>query len=155
MAYKNGKVWADDSVKTTGNAVGIGLSADHQTILADGKDLSFITVRIADKDGATVPHSKIAIKFSIEGPGELVATDNGDAANLVSFHSSEREAFNGLCLVIVRGKPGQAGVIKLKAASSGLDGTPADRHVLCRYNSTIPSKQFSSCILRLLNLSID
>jgi beta-galactosidase len=121
VAYKDGKVWAEDSVKTTGKAVGVSLSADHQTILADGKDLSFITLRVTDKEGITVPRSKNAIKFSIEGPAELVATDNGDAANLVSFRSSDREAFNGLCLVIVRGKSGQAGAIKLKAESEGLD----------------------------------
>lgn len=36
------------------------------------------------------------IKFSIEGPGEIVATGNGDATSLVCFASTERPAFNGL-----------------------------------------------------------
>jgi beta-galactosidase len=120
VAYKNGAAWAENIVKTTGEATKLNLSADHSTIKADGKDLSFITVNVADKDGLTVPNARNLIRFSVEGPGEIVATDNGDAANLVSFASHEREAFSGLCLVIVRSKPGQSGTITLKAESKGL-----------------------------------
>ena len=120
IAYKNGKKWAEDVVKTTGEAQKLQLAADRTVIQANGEDLSFITVWVTDKNGLTVPNAKNALKFTIEGPGEIVATDNGDAANLVSFASTERDAFNGLSLVIVRAKPGQKGVITLKAVSGGL-----------------------------------
>ena len=67
-----------------------------------------------------MPRSKNAIHFEIEGPGEIVATDNGDATSFESFQAPERKAFNGLALVIVRAKAGQAGTIKLTAKSEGL-----------------------------------
>jgi beta-galactosidase len=67
-----------------------------------------------------VPHSKNHIQFQFEGPGEIVATDNGDATSFESFQAPERNAFNGLALVIVRAKPGQSGTIKLKAQADGL-----------------------------------
>jgi beta-galactosidase len=51
-----------------------------------------------------------------------VATDNGDPTSFVPFPAHERPAFNGLCLVIVRSKPGQAGTITVRAASPMLDG---------------------------------
>ncbi len=121
VAYKNGKKWAENSVKTTGEAQKLQLAADRATIQADGEDLSFVTVRVTDKNGLMVPNAKNALHFSIEGPGELVATDNGDAANLVPFPSHDRDAFNGLCLVIVRGKPGQKGTITVRAESAGLE----------------------------------
>ena len=121
VAYKNGRKWAEDVVKTTGEAQKLQTSADRATIQADGQDLSFVTVSVTDKEGLMSPRAKNLIEFSIEGPGEIVATDNGDAANLVSFASTQREAFNGLCLVIVRGKIGQPGTIRLKATSSGLE----------------------------------
>lgn len=121
VAYKNGVRWAEDIVKTTGEAFKLNLSADRSTIKDDGKDLTFITVRVADKNGLTVPNAKNLIQFSVEGSGEIVATDNGDATSLVSFTSHTREAFSGLCLVIVRSKPGQPGEIKLKAESKGLE----------------------------------
>ena len=120
IAYKNGLKWAENTVKTTGAATKLFASADREIINSDGKDLTFITVQIADKDGLFVPRSNNSIEFSIDGPGEIVATDNGDATNMVSFTSKEREAFNGLCLVIVRSKAGKKGTITVTAKSNGL-----------------------------------
>ena len=120
VAYKNGKNWAKDVMKTAGPAAKLLGQADRTTIAADGQDLSFVTITVADKDGVLVPRSKNRIRFSLEGPGEIVATDNGDPTSFESFQSQERSAFNGLCLVIVRGKPGQAGTITVKAESDGL-----------------------------------
>jgi beta-galactosidase len=95
-------------------------SADRDVIKADGKDLAFITVKITDKDGLIVPRSNNQIELSIKGPGEIVATDNGDPTNMVSFSSKEREAFNGLCLVIVRSSAGNPGTITVTANSPGM-----------------------------------
>jgi beta-galactosidase len=130
VAYKNGKRWATDAVKTTGAPTKLLLAADRNQIAADGKDLSFITVTVADKDGLQVPRAKNHVRFSIQGPGEIVATDNGDATSFESFQSPERNAYNGLALVIVRGKPGMAGAIKLTATADGL--TPATTTIKSR-----------------------
>jgi beta-galactosidase len=123
VAYKNGKRWAEDGIKTTGAPAAVQLSADRKIITADDQDLSFVTVQLLDKNGLPVPDAQNKLEFSLEGPGEIVATDNGDAASMVSFASPVREAFSGKCLVIVRGKKGQPGTIKLKAQSSGLTET--------------------------------
>jgi beta-galactosidase len=120
IAYKNGVKWAEDVVKTTSEAYQIKLFADRQTIHADGKDLSFITVEIKDKNGLVIPNAINLLKFSVEGPGEIIATDNGDPSSLISFASLERPAFNGRCLIIVQSKTNQPGVIKVKAESKGL-----------------------------------
>ena len=60
------------------------------------------------------------IHFDIEGPGEIVATDNGDPTDMTAFPSHDRQAFNGLALAIVRGKPGESGSITVHAKSEGL-----------------------------------
>jgi beta-galactosidase len=122
VAYKNGKRWADDVMKTTGPASRLSLKADRAAIQADGQDLSFVTVTIADLKGLLVPRAKNRIQFAISGPGEIVAVDNGDATDLESFQSKERNAYNGLCLVVVRAKSGRGGAIKLTAKSTGLAG---------------------------------
>lgn len=123
IAYKNGKKWAEDVVKTTDAPARLEASVDRNEIRADGKDLAFITVRVTDKNGLTVPRANNSIKFEIEGYGEIVATDNGDPTNLVPFPSDEREAFNGLVLAIVRLKPGTSSSIRVIAKSLGLKGT--------------------------------
>ena len=127
VAYKHGIKWAEDVVRTTGEAYQLRLSADHSAVLADGQDLAFMTVRVSDKDGLTVPESGRKVRFEISGPGEIVATDNGDPADLESFRSFERAAFGGMALVIVKAKKGMPGVIKVRAVSDGL--APAEIQV--------------------------
>jgi len=120
VAYKNGKKWAEDLVKTTDVASKLTLKADREVIKDDGTDLSFITVTIADKDGLQVPRSNNLVKFEVSGPGEIVGVDNGDATSFESFLGKEHQAYNGLALVIIRSKAGEVGTIKLKAVSEGL-----------------------------------
>jgi beta-galactosidase len=122
VAYKQGKEWATARTLTASSAAKLEAAPDRAELRADGVDLSFVTVRVTDKDGNTVPAAKNQIRFTIDGPGEIVATDNGDPTSFVPFPAHERPAFNGLCLVIVRSKPGQAGTITVRAASPMLDG---------------------------------
>lgn len=74
-----------------------------------------------DDEGRMVPRSNNEIEFSIEGPGEIVATDNGDQTDLVAFPSRTRKAFNGLALVIVLSDAQKAGTITITAKSAGLE----------------------------------
>ncbi len=132
VTYKNGRRWATDVVKTTGPAAKLALQADRTEIHADGKDLSFVTLTIEDRNGVPVPRSNNHIRFSLAGPGEIVATDNGDATSHVSFQSKERDAFNGLCLAVIRARAGEPGKITLTAQSAGLAGARIVIHGLSR-----------------------
>jgi beta-galactosidase len=120
VAYRDGKKWATSTVRTAGDAARLELTADRSRIGADGRDLAFLTVRVTDQDGLTAPQADNTIAFSIEGPGKIVATDNGDPTSFVPFRSSERRAFNGFALAVVRGTPGQPGTIVVRAASGSL-----------------------------------
>ena len=120
VAYKQGKEWATDVVKTAGAPARLLLQADRTTIAADGRDLAFVTITVADQDGIPVPRAHSRISLSLDGPGAIVATDNGDPTSFESFQSKERNAFNGLCLAIVRAQPPGVGPITLKATSEGL-----------------------------------
>lgn len=120
VAYKNGKKWATDEVQTAGAAAKLKLEPDRSEIRADGKDLSFVTLTVTDKHGLMAPRADNQVHFDVEGPGEIVATDNGDPTSFEPFPSHDRKAFNGLCVVIVRGKQGSGGKIKLTAKAEGL-----------------------------------
>jgi beta-galactosidase len=122
IAYKDGEVWAESTVRTTGPAEQLVTEADRDTLSANGRDLSFITLRITDKNGDTVPDANHPITFTVDGPGQIVGTDNGDPTDMTPFPSVSRNAFNGLCLVIVSSKKGATGAIQIKAESDGLQG---------------------------------
>jgi beta-galactosidase len=51
VTYKGGKEWARETIKTASAPAQLQLSADRKAIKADGLDLSFITVKVVDKQG--------------------------------------------------------------------------------------------------------
>ncbi len=109
-------------IKTAGKPEKIILDADRNQISADGKDLSFITVKILDKDSTMVPYADNLVNFKISGPGKIIGVDNGSETSHESFKANFRKAFNGLCLVVIQSK-NKTGKIKLEANSEGLKGT--------------------------------
>ena len=120
VTFKDGKEWANQTVRTTGAAAKLRLTADRTVIKADGYDLSFITAEVLDSQGYIVPQADNAIIFAISGPGEIMATDNGDPADMVAFPSRERKAFSGLALVIIRSKIRETGTVTVTATGNGL-----------------------------------
>jgi beta-galactosidase len=54
----------------------------------------FITAAIQDAEGLTVPRSHNRLTFTVEGPGRIVATDNGDPTNFESFLSPSLSTVN-------------------------------------------------------------
>jgi len=76
--YKNGKKIIEQQVETTGETISVQLSPDRETLKADGKDLSVITVSVKDKKGLVVPVSSNEITFSVEGPAKIIGVGNGD-----------------------------------------------------------------------------
>jgi beta-galactosidase len=120
VVRKNGALWAEDRMETTGEAAVIGLEADRHVIDADGYDLSFVTVSINDALGRLVPTANHQIRFSIDGPGEIIAVGNGNANSHESFQAHQRKAYNGLCLVVIRSEKGTPGEIVLSASEPKL-----------------------------------
>ncbi len=120
VAYKNGKVYAEKIISTAEKAAKIELVPDRKEIDADGSDLSFITVRITDKDGNFCPRADNLVNFEVEGAGVIAAVGNGNAATIESFQANYRKAFNGMCMLIIKSKKDVPGEIKITVTSKGL-----------------------------------
>jgi beta-galactosidase len=123
VAYMNGEKWTEDIVRTTGKPALLDMKPDRGRIKADGSDLVFITVKICDQSNLLVPRSSNLVNFTVEGPGEIVAVDNGDATSHDPFQADYRKAYNGMCLVIVRASQGASGTITVKGSSKGLQSS--------------------------------
>jgi beta-galactosidase len=94
VTRKSGKEVCTQTIRTAGAPDHIRLSVDYK-----GKDLTFITAEIVDKDGNLCPWADNQIHFL----GNVVATDNGCQTSMERFTAPTRRAFHGKCLVIVRG----------------------------------------------------
>ena len=76
-------------------------------------------VAIKDAKGRVVPTADNLVEFSIEGPGKIIGTGNGNPSSHEPDKASRRMAFNGYCLVLVQSDK-QTGEIRLKASSEKL-----------------------------------
>lgn len=124
VAYTDGKAVAEKEIKTAGAPARIELAPDRSTISADSKDLSFVTVKIVDKDGNLVPNADHLVNFEISDAGRLAAVGNGDQRSLELFQQPSRKAFNGMCLLVVKSTD-QAGNISVRASADGLEEATA------------------------------
>lgn len=123
VAYDgNGNEAARKSVRTAGEAAGIELIPSRTVLDADGKDLSYITVRIVDKDGNLCPADSRKVRFEVSGAGEFRAVANGDPTCLEMFHNPEMSAFGGMLTVIVRSGL-NPGTVKITATAVGLESS--------------------------------
>ena len=119
VSRRNGKVELTKEVSTAGEAAKLVLVPDRKIIQADGTDLSFVTVKVVDKNGVVVPRADNLVNFTLSGPGFVAGVDNGSEISHESFKASHRKAFHGLAMAIVQSK-GSAGAITLKATADGL-----------------------------------
>ena len=124
VSRKDGKVVAEQEIRTAGEPAQVRLTPDRTVIQADGRDLSFVTVEILDKDGNLCPLADNEVTFNVQGNGFIAGVDNGSPISLERFKANHRKAFYGKCLVVIQnnGKPGD---IRLTATAQGLDKADA------------------------------
>ncbi len=121
VAYNEmGEAVAENMIKTAGKPYQIRLEADRNSISADGKDLSFVTVSVLDKEGNICPDAQHALKFSVKGNGSYRAACNGDASSLEPFVKPTMKAFNGQLVVVLQSNE-TPGDIRLKVSGKGLE----------------------------------
>lgn len=120
VAYDaDGNVAAQKEMHTAGKPYRIELEADRAAIKADGKDLSFITVKVVDKNGNLCPNAANEIVFKVKGAGSYCAGANGDPVSLESFQEPHMKVFSGMMTAIVSSSE-EPGEIILEASSKGL-----------------------------------
>ena len=120
VAYdKEGNAVAEEEVHTAGKPHHIELSADRNQLTADGKDLSFINVRVVDKNGNLCPDATHKVKFNVRGSGSYRAAANGDPSSLESFQAPQMSLFKGQLTAVVQTEE-TPGVIVFEASASGV-----------------------------------
>ena len=86
---------------------------DSPTLNADGEDMAFVTISLADAKGTFIPYASDQLSFEVTGDGSFEAVCNGDATSLESFKKPTMKLFSGQLVVIVRSSK-NPGTIKLK-----------------------------------------
>lgn len=120
VAYdEKGNPAAEKSIRTAGKSHHLVLTTNRKTLDANGDDLAYITVQVADKDGNIVPTDSRTVKFSVKGAGSFEATANGDPTSLRSFQKPEMDLFSGAATAIVRSSK-EGGKLNFTATAKGV-----------------------------------
>lgn len=119
VAYQNGKIVAEKTIKTAGKPHTVQLIPDSEQVKADPNQLLYIEVNVTDAEGNLCPTDNSKIAFEVRGQARIEAVGNGDATSLELFKASYRKAFNGKCMLIIR-PLGKTGAIAVTAKSEGL-----------------------------------
>lgn len=122
VGVENDKEMESTMLQTAGDAAKLKLTADRKEILANGQDLSYVLVEIADKDGIFQPNATNRLHFKIEGPGVIAGVDNADLKDVEQYVSNTRKAWKGKVLVVIKSTR-DMGDIKLTVTSPTLTET--------------------------------
>ena len=120
VAYDDkGNAVAEEVIRTAGKPHHIVLTSHRTELNANGDDLAYITVQVADKDGNIIPTDNRLVKFEVTGNGSFEATANGDPTCLMSFQKPEMKLFSGAATAIIRSEK-KTGNVTLKASAKGI-----------------------------------
>lgn len=120
VAYDaKGNVAETKEMKTAGKPAKIILEADRNTLKADGKDISFINVKMVDAQGNFCPTQTDEITVKVTGAGKYNSMMNGDAVDLTPFQSSTMKLFSGQLTALVQSLE-TAGIITVEVSAKGV-----------------------------------
>lgn len=120
VAYDdNDKPVAEKIVRTAGKPHHLVLTPNCTELEANGDDLVYVTVQIADKEGNIIPTDSRMVRFKVDGAGEFEATANGDVTCLLPFQSPEMKLFSGAATAIARSAK-EPGELRFTASAPGV-----------------------------------
>jgi beta-galactosidase len=115
----SGRVVARDEQDTAGRPYALTVTPDKTVLRPDGKSLSYLTVRVVDRNGVEVPDADNSLVTSVTGAGTFAGADNGKEDDAEGYTSPRHDAFNGQELSIVQSTT-HPGPITVRVASHGL-----------------------------------
>ena len=128
IAYDEaGNVLATEERWSFGEPAEIRLQADKNTLAADGQDLVFVEIAMADAQGNPVENAVNRVQVLVSGAGRLVGLDNGDSTDYDSYKGTSRRLFSGKLMAVV-GATLEAGPVLLEVSSEGLKTRSIELH---------------------------
>lgn len=119
VGYEKRKKIKSATLQSASDLKQVKLTADKSSIVADGQDLSYVTVELVDDKGQRLPKANQLIRFEISG-GAIAGVGNANPVSVESYQQPQRNAWQGRALVIIKSLK-NAGPIRLKAM---VDGVP-------------------------------
>jgi beta-galactosidase len=121
LGKNHGQVVATHELRTAGRPARIVLSSESPRLAHDWDGVAYVTAIVVDHEGAQCPWADDLIRFRVEGPGVIAAVDNGDPASHEAYQGSERRAYQGQCVAVIKASA-PSGRITVSGFGAGLEG---------------------------------
>lgn len=124
VAIRDGQEVGVSSLRTREDDIRLALAADREDLRADGSDLAYIAIELADRRGTVATDAAAVVSVEIEGPGVLAGFANAQPDSTEEFSAVTRTTYDGRALAIIR--PIGPGTITVRATAAGLDAQQVD-----------------------------
>ena len=132
LGKNNGQIVATHELHTAGKPAKILLEVDRKKLTTDWNEVVQANVTIVDENGIRCPWADNLISFELTGPGKIIAVDNADLVSHESFQGSERHAFRGRCIAILKATAA-SGKITLTASAPSLESASIEIEAAAKY----------------------
>jgi beta-galactosidase len=119
VGKNKGEIVATHQLRTAGKPAKIVIVTDKGTLKNEWDDVAYLNASVVDENGVLVPNANHLITFKVSGSGAIAAVDNGDNSGHEPFQASERHAYQGRCIAILKAKA-PSGKITVEASAPGL-----------------------------------
>ena len=106
--------------RTAEKSAKIDAQADTETMIADGRDITHIEVKILDNNDMFVSNANEQLSVKINGPARLIGLDNGQPDSHESFKGSCMNTFNGMLLIIIQSEKNNPGNISIEISGKNI-----------------------------------
>lgn len=135
IGYRDGRPVSESTLRSAGAELGLKLTSPALTLEADGADLAFVSIDIADAEGVREMLSDQRVTLSVDGPAELIGFGTAAPATVESFTGDQHTTFRGHALAILR-STGEPGVVTI-AAQADMGGRAV--HTQLELTATAPA----------------
>ncbi|WP_106400476.1 glycoside hydrolase family 2 TIM barrel-domain containing protein [Actinocorallia populi] len=120
IGYRGGRPVSKSTLRSAAEELALRLSAERSELTADGFDLAFVTVEVADRDGVVEMLADEPVALAVTGPAELIGFGSAAPATEESYLSDRHTTFRGRALAVLRSTGGTGTVtLTARARSAG------------------------------------
>ncbi|MBQ6174456.1 MAG: DUF4982 domain-containing protein [Clostridia bacterium] len=119
VSYTGGEEVSRASLTSTGKPVSIRLTAETETMKADGESLCYANAELLDEEGRVVPDADVPLSAEAEGAAQLLGFGSGNPVTDGNYSKGRFTTWQGKALAVLRAGY-EAGDAKLTVLAEGL-----------------------------------
>lgn len=123
----DGNVLGKDELCTASSDTVLKLTAEKDTLIADGQDLCYINIDLADENGITKASEDRMLTITVEGEGQLIGFGNAAPCTEEVYTDNVHSTFYGKCLAVVRSTENE-GTISITVSADDLSSKTLTIH---------------------------